>query len=77
MLILSRKKGESLLIDDNTEITVLEVSGDKVRLGINAPSNVSVLRSELKRTADENKDSAAKGITPADLADMLKTADKS
>lgn len=72
MLILSRKKGESLIIDDKTEITVLEVSGDKVRIGINAPSDVSVLRAELKATADENKDSAAAPVTPAKLADMLK-----
>ena len=76
MLILSRKKGESLLIDDKNEVTVLEVTGDKVRLGIKAPNDVSVLRAELKLTADENKDSAAKGVTPADLADLLKKADK-
>ncbi|MBQ6676200.1 MAG: carbon storage regulator CsrA [Ruminococcus sp.] len=71
MLILSRKKGESLVIGGNIELTVVEVSGDKVRLGINAPSDVSVLRAELKQTADQNKDSAAKGITPELLADML------
>ena len=71
MLILSRRKGESLSIGSDVEITVIEVSGDKVRLGINAPDDVSVLRTELKRTADENKDSAAKGITPELLAGML------
>ena len=71
MLILSRKKGESLAIGENIEITVVEVSGDRVRLGINAPGDVSVLRAELKQTADENKDSAAKGITPEVLAKML------
>ena len=71
MLILSRKKGQSLVIGGNIELTVVEVSGDKVRLGINAPSDVSVLRAELKQTADQNKDSAAKGITPELLADML------
>lgn len=71
MLILSRKKGESLIIGEGIELTVIEVSGDKVRLGINAPENVSVLRAELKQTADENKDSAAKGMSPAALADML------
>ena len=71
MLILSRKKGESLAIGENIEITVVEVSGDRVRLGIKAPGDVSVLRAELKQTADENKDSAAKGITPEVLAKML------
>ena len=71
MLILSRKKGESLVLGGEIEVTVVDVTGDKVRLGIKAPENVSVLRAELKQTADQNKDSAAKGITPETLAGML------
>ena len=70
MLILSRKKGESILIDENTELTILEVSGDKVRIGINAPKDVTVLRKELKLTEEENKSSAA-GVSPEVLAKML------
>lgn len=47
MLILSRKKNESIVIDDNIVITVVEVRGDKVRLGINAPRETPVHRSEV------------------------------
>lgn len=71
MLILSRKKGESVLINENTEITILEVSGDKVRIGINAPKEVTVLRSELKKTEEENRNAAA-AVSPGMLAKMLK-----
>ena len=47
MLVLSRKKNESIKIGDNIVITVVEVRGDKVRLGIEAPREISVIRSEL------------------------------
>jgi len=47
MLVLSRKKNESIIIDDNIVITVVEVRGDKVRLGIAAPREVTVHRSEV------------------------------
>ena len=47
MLVLSRKKNESIVIDDNIVITVVEVRGDKVRLGIEAPREVPVHRSEI------------------------------
>lgn len=47
MLVLSRKKNESIVIDDTIIITVVEVRGDKVRLGIQAPKEVPVHRSEV------------------------------
>jgi carbon storage regulator len=47
MLVLSRKKNESIRIGENIEITVLEVRGDRVRIGITAPQEVRVMRSEL------------------------------
>jgi len=47
MLVLSRKKNESLVINDNITIVVVEVRGDKVRLGIEAPQDVSVHRREV------------------------------
>ena len=47
MLVLSRKKNESIVINDNVIITVIEVRGDKVRLGIVAPKDVSVHRQEV------------------------------
>lgn len=48
MLVLSRKEGERIKLGDSIVITVVGVSGDKVRVGIQAPSNVLVLREELK-----------------------------
>jgi len=47
MLVLSRKKNESIVINDEIVITVVEVRGDKVRLGIQAPRDVPVHRSEV------------------------------
>lgn len=47
MLVLSRKKNESIVIDDNISVVVIEIRGDKVRLGIEAPKNVTVHRKEI------------------------------
>jgi carbon storage regulator len=47
MLVLSRKKNESIVIDERIVITVVEVRGDKVRLGIEAPRDVPIHRSEV------------------------------
>ena len=47
MLVLSRKRNESVVIDDQIVVTVLEVRGDKVRLGIQAPRDVPIHRSEI------------------------------
>ena len=47
MLVLSRKPGESIRIGDDIEISIVEVRGDTVRIGINAPRNITILRQEL------------------------------
>lgn len=47
MLVLSRKKDESIIIADNIVITVVEIRGDKVRLGIQAPKEIPVHRQEV------------------------------
>lgn len=47
MLVLSRKKNESIVIGENVEITIMEVRGDKVRIGIAAPREVKVRRKEV------------------------------
>ncbi len=70
MLILSRKVGETLLINDNIEIKIVEVNGEKIKIGIEAPKNVKILRKELRQTMDSNKASAA-AMTPAKLHNML------
>ena len=48
MLVLSRKPSETIIIGDNIVLTVLRVEGNKVRLGIEAPGDVPILRGELK-----------------------------
>lgn len=47
MLVLARKLGQSIIIDGCTEVTIVEVRGDQVRLGITAPKSISVYRKEL------------------------------
>ena len=53
VLVLSRKKNESIIIDKKIVITVIDVRGDKVRLGIEAPREVSVHRSEIQQIIDK------------------------
>ncbi|MGN6088798.1 MAG: carbon storage regulator CsrA [Actinomycetes bacterium] len=59
MLVLSRKVGESIVIGDDITVTVLEVRGDVVRLGINAPRSVTVHREELLRELQASNQAAA------------------
>jgi carbon storage regulator len=47
MLVLSRKKDESIIINDHIRVTIVEIRGDKVRLGIDAPKDVTVHRREV------------------------------
>jgi carbon storage regulator len=47
MLVLNRKKGETIIIRDNIRITVIDVQGDNIKLGIEAPREVSIYRQEL------------------------------
>lgn len=58
MLALSRKKNEALIINNNVEITVLEVKGDQVKLGITAPREVPVYRKEVYLQIQEANRSA-------------------
>ncbi len=62
MLVLSRKKDEKIVIGDNITLMVIEIRGDKVRLGIDAPRDVTVHREEIydaiKRESTEGQPSA-------------------
>ena len=55
MLVLSRQKDESIMIGDNVEITIVDVRGDKVRLGINAPRDIPVHRREVFEAIQREK----------------------
>lgn len=58
MLVVTRKNDESITIADNIEITVLEIAKDKVKIGINAPKDVKIFRSELKLLRQTNEQAA-------------------
>lgn len=64
MLVLSRKKNESIIINDHITVTVVEIRGDKVRLGIEAPKDVTVHRREVYE-AIRNQARAHEANTPA------------
>ena len=67
MLVLSRKCDQSLLVGDNIVITVLGVDGDRVKLGIEAPRSVSVLRQEIFEQLRSANTSAAAATVPGNL----------
>ncbi|MBN1763979.1 MAG: carbon storage regulator CsrA [Sedimentisphaerales bacterium] len=59
MLVLSRQKDQTIMIGDNIEITVVDIRGDKVRVGITAPQNIPVHRKEVyEAIKQENKQAA-------------------
>lgn len=73
MLALSRKVGESLVIGSNVEVTILEVKGEQIKIGINAPKSVSVYRKELYLQIQEaNKEALNQDVTPEALEALLK-----
>lgn len=74
MLVLSRKEGESLVIGDHISITILSVeSGGQVNIGISAPKEMLVLRSELQKAMTVNQDAAdtAPALVLAELESAL------
>jgi carbon storage regulator len=58
VLMIRRRCGESIFVGENIEIQVLEVAGNRVKLGISAPRDVLVLRDELKLTEDFNREAS-------------------
>lgn len=71
MLILNRKPGESIILNDNIEIKILEIQDGKIKIGIEAPKEVSILRKEVyDEVKEENKRSLESQI---DILKLLKT----
>lgn len=71
MLVLTRKCGESIIIDGEIEIKITDISADKVKLGIEAPGDKKVFRKELYDTIEENRSAAGKTVSLADLLHRL------
>ena len=72
MLLLSRKLDEKIVIGDDIEITVLGIRENTVKLGINAPRDMLILRSELKETENQNKEALGK-VDDSALSELIKT----
>ena len=71
MLALSRKQGESIVIGNNIEITVLEAKGDQVKIGISAPKSVPVYRKEIYAQIQEENREAVANIDVESLKKLL------
>jgi carbon storage regulator len=63
MLVLTRKTGETIKIGDDIEITVISSKNDQVKIGINAPKNIEILRKEIFEQIQEENQQASKDIT--------------
>lgn len=64
MLVLSRGRGESIIIGDDIVITIVDIRGDKVRLGINAPTEISVHRQEVYESIQRENHLKDQGTFP-------------
>ena len=73
MLVLSRQRDESIMIGDNIVITIVDIRGDKVRLGINAPVEIPVHRQEVYEAIQRENLQAAR-LEPKDTQGLAKPA---
>ena len=71
MLALSRKKNEAIVINNNVEITVLEIKGDQVKLGISAPKEVPVYRKEVYVQIQEANKEAMNVVSAETLSKLF------
>ena len=71
MLALTRKKGESLVVNTNIEITVLEIRGDQIKIGISAPKNGPVYRTEVYLQIQKENEAARKADGLEALKNLL------
>ena len=72
MLILTRKPGESIVIDGNIVVTYLEQRGGQVRIGVDAPRAVKIYRQEVYDQIKAENQQAAKSIDPQSAEELLK-----
>lgn len=71
MLVLSRKLGESIRIDDNIEVVITSIQGSRVTLGITAPKNIPIQRAELQSTPKQSPLIHARHLAIADTPSAL------
>jgi carbon storage regulator len=71
MLVLARRMNQSIIIGDDIEITIIDIKGDQVKIGINAPKTVTVHRSEVhQEIQEENRKATNVQISPKDLGKL-------
>ena len=72
MLALARKVNESIVINDDVEVTILEIKGDQVKIGLNAPKSVPIYRKELYVQIQKANEEAVNSADPNTLKDLFK-----
>lgn len=72
MLALARKVNESIIINNNVEVTILEIKGDQIKIGIDAPKSVPIYRKEIYSQIQDSNREAAKAAGPDTLTQLLK-----
>ena len=72
MLALSRKENESIMIGNDIEITILEIKGEQVKIGINAPKSVPIYREEVYTQIKEANKEAASDVVQDNLKNLFK-----
>lgn len=71
MLTLARKVNEAIIVNDNIEITILDVKGDQIKVGIDAPKSVPIYRKELYEQIQKANEEAANMANPQALSDLI------
>lgn len=71
MLALTRKKGDSLILNNNIEITILEIKGDQVKVGIQAPKEVSIYRKEIYLQIQQENEASMKAESIDAIKNLL------
>ena len=73
MLAVARKSNEAIMIGNDIEISILEIRGDQVKIGINAPKNVPIFRKEIfLQIEEENKQAIAQEQSPEAIKELFK-----
>lgn len=73
MLALSRKINESVMLGNDVEVTILEIKGDQVKVGINAPKSIPIYRKEIYiQIQQANQDAVSKTVSAQALEELLK-----
>lgn len=73
MLALSRKINQSIILNDNIEVTILEIKGDQIKIGIDAPKTVPIYRKEIYTQIKDANTEAAKMATPDALSRFMQS----